>query len=201
MVRGGKLRGHIPGVGPVMPGYVRSRLSYTAPVDRSRDVDFMMNLMRSDNRFADAFAGVGIQVSQLGVAGVARDEIERMCDDTGGEDGGDDTSKDFFLLEKNWKCAMTKTIEAKSVEKSNSKGPFPSDMSLGKGLIFPSDMSLGKILPPWHQFLDQKIRGATFRWAIVMGRFGFTNVVTSEHSSGPRITHGDRMFAYEYLNT
>ncbi|GJV05246.1 F-box domain containing protein [Tanacetum coccineum] len=42
MVRGGKLRGHIPGVGPVMPGYVRSRLSYTAPVDRSRDVDFMM---------------------------------------------------------------------------------------------------------------------------------------------------------------
>ncbi|GJR60493.1 hypothetical protein Tco_1502655 [Tanacetum coccineum] len=49
MVRGGKLRGHIPGVGPVMPGYVRSRLSYTAPVDRSRDVDFMMNLMRSDN--------------------------------------------------------------------------------------------------------------------------------------------------------
>ncbi|GJW20756.1 hypothetical protein Tco_0031378 [Tanacetum coccineum] len=56
MVRGGKLRGHIPGVGPVMPGYVRSRLSYTAPVDRSRDVDFMMSLMRSDNRFADAFA-------------------------------------------------------------------------------------------------------------------------------------------------
>ncbi|GJU32822.1 hypothetical protein Tco_1176411 [Tanacetum coccineum] len=37
MVRGGKLRGHIPGVGPVMPGYVRSRLSYTAPVDRSRE--------------------------------------------------------------------------------------------------------------------------------------------------------------------
>ncbi|GJZ73167.1 hypothetical protein Tco_0637313 [Tanacetum coccineum] len=27
-----------------------------------------------------------------------------------------------------------KTLEAKSVEKSNSKGPFPSDMSLGKRL-------------------------------------------------------------------
>ncbi|GKE75115.1 hypothetical protein Tco_1537156 [Tanacetum coccineum] len=75
MVRGGKLRGHIPGVGPVMPGYVRSRLSYTAPVDRSRDVDFMMSLMRSDNRFADAFARYdsgGASRSR------ARDRAERM---------------------------------------------------------------------------------------------------------------------------
>ncbi|GJX83293.1 hypothetical protein Tco_0332774 [Tanacetum coccineum] len=56
MVQGGKLPGHIPGVGPVMPEYVRSRLSYIAPFDRSGDVDFMMSLMRSDNRFADAFA-------------------------------------------------------------------------------------------------------------------------------------------------
>ncbi|GKF58687.1 hypothetical protein Tco_0172224, partial [Tanacetum coccineum] len=34
---------------------------------------------------------------------------------------------------------------------------------------FPSDMSLGKILPPWHQFLDQKIRGAYFSLGIVAG--------------------------------
>ncbi|GKF05691.1 hypothetical protein Tco_0036359 [Tanacetum coccineum] len=59
---------------------------------------------------------------------------------------------------------------------------FPSDMSLGKlplkdktieakGVekLFPSDMSLGKILPPWHQFLDQKIRGAHFSLGIVAG--------------------------------
>ncbi|GJR97726.1 hypothetical protein Tco_0269900 [Tanacetum coccineum] len=50
-----------------------------------------------------------------------------------------------------------KTLEVKSVEKSNSKG------------LFPSDMSLGKILPPWHQFLDQKIRGAHFSLGIVAG--------------------------------
>ncbi|GJY40901.1 hypothetical protein Tco_0428171 [Tanacetum coccineum] len=56
-----------------------------------------------------------------------------------------------------------KTLEVKSVEKSNSKGPFPSD------ILFPSDMSLGKILPPWHQFLDQKIRGAHFSLGIVAG--------------------------------
>ncbi|GKC98367.1 hypothetical protein Tco_1168642 [Tanacetum coccineum] len=30
-------------------------------------------------------------------------------------------------------------------------------------------MSLGKILPPWHQFLDQKIRGAYFSLGIVAG--------------------------------
>ncbi|GJU79207.1 zinc finger, CCHC-type containing protein [Tanacetum coccineum] len=55
-----------------------------------------------------------------------------------------------------------KTIEAKSVEKSNSKGPCVYR-------LFPSDMSLGKILPPWHQFLDQKIRGAHFSLGIVAG--------------------------------
>ncbi|GJY58935.1 hypothetical protein Tco_0458827, partial [Tanacetum coccineum] len=90
MVRGGKLRGHIPGVGPVMPGYVRSRLSYTAPVDRSRDVDFMMNLMRSDNRFADAFARYDSGGASGSGGSRARDREDG--DDTGGEDGGDDTS-------------------------------------------------------------------------------------------------------------
>ncbi|GKC83385.1 F-box domain containing protein [Tanacetum coccineum] len=89
MVRGGKLRGHIPGVGPVMPGYVRSRLSYTAPVDRSRDVDFMMSLMRSDNRFADAFARYDSGGASGSGGSRARDREDG--DDTGGEDGGDDT--------------------------------------------------------------------------------------------------------------
>ncbi|GJR72296.1 hypothetical protein Tco_0084661 [Tanacetum coccineum] len=59
---------------------------------------------------------------------------------------------------------------------------FPSDMSLGKIPLkdktlevksveksFPSDMSLGNLLPPWHQFLDQKIRGAHFSLGIVAG--------------------------------
>ncbi|GKA29947.1 hypothetical protein Tco_0716192 [Tanacetum coccineum] len=34
---------------------------------------------------------------------------------------------------------------------------------------FPSDMSLGNLVPPWHQFLDQKIRGAHFSLGIVAG--------------------------------
>ncbi|GJR69923.1 hypothetical protein Tco_0015988 [Tanacetum coccineum] len=145
MVRGGKLRGHIPGVGPVMPGYVRSRLSYTAPVDRSRDVDFMMSLMRSDNRFADAFA----RYDSGGASGSrARDsEGGEDGDDTGGEDGGDDTN---FFRKKSGNAAV------QAVYKKNCR-------------LFPSDMSLGKILPPWHQFLDQKIRGAHFSLGIVAG--------------------------------
>ncbi|GKE10338.1 hypothetical protein Tco_1413889, partial [Tanacetum coccineum] len=125
MVRGGKLRGHIPGVGPVMPGYVRSRLSYTAPVDRSRDVDFMMSLMRSDNRFADAFARYDSGGASGSGGSRARDREDG--DDTGGEDGGDDTN------------------------------------------FSPATCRWGKILPLWHQFLDQKIRGAHFSLGIVAG--------------------------------
>ncbi|GKA96036.1 hypothetical protein Tco_0818131, partial [Tanacetum coccineum] len=30
-------------------------------------------------------------------------------------------------------------------------------------------MSLGNLLPPWHQYLDQKIRGAHFSLGIVAG--------------------------------
>ncbi|GJZ71623.1 hypothetical protein Tco_0635474 [Tanacetum coccineum] len=96
MVRGGKLRGHIPGVGP------GCRF-------------FMMSLMRSDNRFADAFARYDSGGASGSGGSRARDR----------EDGDD------------------------------------------MGGRFPSDMSLGKILPPWHQFLDQKIYGAHFSLGIV----------------------------------
>ncbi|GJS07453.1 hypothetical protein Tco_0364249 [Tanacetum coccineum] len=99
-------------------GYVRSRLSYTAPVDRSRDVDFMMNLMRSDNRFADAFA-------RYDSGGASGSGGSRAVSD---REEGDDTG-DFSPATCRW----------------------------------------GKILPLWHQFLDQKIRGAHFSLGIVAG--------------------------------
>ncbi|GJT44422.1 hypothetical protein Tco_0953137 [Tanacetum coccineum] len=96
MVRGGKLRGHIPAMGPVLPGYVRSRLSYSAPVDRSNDVDFMMSLMRRDNRFADAFARYDSGGASGSGESRARDsEGEEDGDDTGRKDGGDDTIRSF----------------------------------------------------------------------------------------------------------
>ncbi|GKD73785.1 F-box domain containing protein [Tanacetum coccineum] len=157
MVRGGKLRGHIPGVGPVMPGYVRSRLSYTAPVDRSRDVDFMMNLMRSDNRFADAFARYDSGGASGSGGSRARDREDG--DDTGGEDGGDDTIVvsvyRFWLVDFFRKKSGNAAVQAVYKKKI-------ADFS-------PATCRWGKILPLWHQFLDQKIRGAHFSLGIVAG--------------------------------
>ncbi|GJX98086.1 hypothetical protein Tco_0355105 [Tanacetum coccineum] len=169
MVRGGKLRGHIPGVGPVMPGYVRSRLSYTAPVDRSRDVDFMMSLMRSDNRFADAFARYDSGGASGSGGSRARDREDG--DDTGGEDGGDDTN---FFRKKSGNAAV-QAIYKKNADFSPATcrwGKFPLSLTFQRFSpreSFPSDMSLGNLLPPWHQFLDQKIRGAHFSLGIVAG--------------------------------
>ncbi|GJW31605.1 hypothetical protein Tco_0051637 [Tanacetum coccineum] len=164
MVRGGKLRGHIPGVGPVMPGYVRSRLSYTAPVDRSRDVDFMMSLMRSDNRFADAFARYDSGGASGSGGSRARDREDG--DDTGGEDGGDDTN---FFRKKSGN-AVVQAVYKKNADFSPATCPWGKSCYKEKTLRrFPSDMSLGNIMPPWHQFLDQKIRGAHFSLGIVAG--------------------------------
>ncbi|GJS85188.1 F-box domain containing protein [Tanacetum coccineum] len=184
MVRGGKLRGHIPGVGPVLPGYVRSRLSYSAPVDRSNDVDFMMSLMRSDDRFADAFARYDSGGASGSGGSRARDsEGGEDGDDTGREDGGDDTIVVSVYRQIIKKICMSlgkgdskrQNSRGASVDKSTNIKVTPSDMSLGKLPLkdktvekFPP-MSLGNLVPPWHQFLDQKIRGAHFSLRIVAG--------------------------------
>ncbi|GKA49708.1 hypothetical protein Tco_0742781 [Tanacetum coccineum] len=91
----------------------------------------MMSLMRSDNRFADAFARY-----DSGGASGSRARDREDGDDTGGEDGGDDTVRRVI-------CALV-------------------DFS-------PATCRWGKILPLWHQFLDQKIRGAHFSLGIVAG--------------------------------
>ncbi|GJY41336.1 putative chromatin regulator PHD family protein [Tanacetum coccineum] len=132
MVRGGKLRGHIPGVGPVMPGYVRSRLSYTAPVDRSRDVDFMMSLMRSDNRFADAFARYDSGGASGSGGSRARDREDG--DDTGGEDGGDDTNSfsQRTVAGKNSAKGQRTIEDEKRFDKLQTLRDFPQRLSLGK---------------------------------------------------------------------
>ncbi|GJW93750.1 Toll/interleukin-1 receptor domain-containing protein, partial [Tanacetum coccineum] len=75
----------------------------------------------------------------------------------------------------------SRNAAVQAVYKKNYK-LFPSDMLLGKIPLkdktlevksveksFPNDMSLGNLLPPWHQFLDQKIHGAHFSLGIVTG--------------------------------
>ncbi|GJZ69975.1 F-box domain containing protein [Tanacetum coccineum] len=59
LARGGKLRGHIPGVGRVLPARATSRPSMPAP-DKSlksihKKVNFMMSLFRSDSKYSDMF--------------------------------------------------------------------------------------------------------------------------------------------------
>ncbi|GKD38204.1 hypothetical protein Tco_1258411, partial [Tanacetum coccineum] len=48
-------------------------------------------------------------------------------------------------------------------------GETPAKRQNSRVRSFPSDMSLGNLVPPWHQFLDQKIRGAHFSLGIVAG--------------------------------
>ncbi|GJX25619.1 hypothetical protein Tco_0231915, partial [Tanacetum coccineum] len=59
LARGGKLRGHIPGVGRVLLARATSRPSMPAP-DKSfksihKKVNFMMSLFRSDSKYSDMF--------------------------------------------------------------------------------------------------------------------------------------------------
>ncbi|GKB87989.1 F-box domain containing protein, partial [Tanacetum coccineum] len=59
LARGGKLRGHIPYVGRVLPSRATSRPSMPAPdkllKSMHRKVDFMMSLFRSDSKYSDMF--------------------------------------------------------------------------------------------------------------------------------------------------
>ncbi|GJV42428.1 hypothetical protein Tco_1420868 [Tanacetum coccineum] len=86
LARGGKLRGHIPGVGRVLPSRATSRPSMPAP-DKSlksmhRKVDFMMSLFRSDSKYSDMFK----EFESGGASGSGG------CGDD--EEGGDDEDGD-----------------------------------------------------------------------------------------------------------
>ena len=86
MVRGGKLRGHIPGVGRVLSSRATSRPSMPATdkslQDVNRKVDFMMNIFRSDTKYSDMFR----EFESGGASGSGG----RGNDEEGGEDEGDD---------------------------------------------------------------------------------------------------------------
>ncbi|GJY64202.1 S-adenosyl-L-methionine-dependent methyltransferases superfamily protein [Tanacetum coccineum] len=118
---------------------------------------FMMNLMRSDNRFADAFARYDSGGASGSGGSRARDsEGGEDGDDTGGEDGGDDTKVSPATRWGIYCHRDTNSLTKKYVEPTFRWGLslgnvlpsslphqlFPSDISLG--IDFPSDMSLTK---------------------------------------------------------
>ncbi|GKD96200.1 hypothetical protein Tco_1380097 [Tanacetum coccineum] len=59
LTRGGKLRGHIPSVGRILPSRATSRPSMSAPKKSLKSihkkVDFMMSLFRSDSKYSYMF--------------------------------------------------------------------------------------------------------------------------------------------------
>ncbi|GJU50158.1 hypothetical protein Tco_1219713 [Tanacetum coccineum] len=94
LARGGKLRGHIPGVGRVLPSRATSRPSMPAP-DKSlksmhRKVDFMMSLFRSDSKYSDMFK----EFESGGASGSGGcGDDEESGDDEDGEDEDDDDER------------------------------------------------------------------------------------------------------------
>ncbi|GJU24044.1 F-box domain containing protein [Tanacetum coccineum] len=91
LARGGKLRGHIPGVGQVLPSRATSRPSMPAP-DKSlksmhRKVDFMMSLFRSDSKYSDMFKEFE-SGGASGSGGCGDDE------ESGGDEDGEDKDDD-----------------------------------------------------------------------------------------------------------
>ncbi|GJV72793.1 hypothetical protein Tco_1492788 [Tanacetum coccineum] len=94
LARGGKLRGHIPGVGRVLPSRATSRPSMPAP-DKSlksmhRKVDFMMSLFISDSKYSDMFKEFE-SGGASGSGGCGDDEESGDDEDGEDEDDGDES--------------------------------------------------------------------------------------------------------------
>ena len=92
LARGGKLRGHIPGVGRVLPSRATSRPSMPAP-DKSfksmqRKIDFMMSLFRSDDKYSDMFKE--FESGGASGSGGCGDDEENGDDEDGEDENGDD---------------------------------------------------------------------------------------------------------------
>ncbi|GKA61983.1 hypothetical protein Tco_0761502 [Tanacetum coccineum] len=91
LARGGKLRGHIPGVGRVLPSRATSRPSMPAP-DKSlksihKKVDFMMSLFRSDSKYSDMFKE--FESGGASGSGGCGDDEESGDDEEGEDEDGD----------------------------------------------------------------------------------------------------------------
>ncbi|GKB26251.1 F-box domain containing protein [Tanacetum coccineum] len=92
LARGGKLHGHIPGVGRVLPLRATSRPSMPAP-DKSlksihKKVDFMMSLFRSDFKYSDMFKE--FESGGASESGGCGHDEESGDDEEGEDEDGDD---------------------------------------------------------------------------------------------------------------
>ncbi|GJX41861.1 F-box domain containing protein, partial [Tanacetum coccineum] len=91
LAREGKLRGHFPGVGRVLPSRATSRPSMPA-LDKSlksihKKVDFMMSLFRSDSKYSDMFKE--FESGGASGSGGCGDDEESGDDEEGEDEDGD----------------------------------------------------------------------------------------------------------------
>ncbi|GJW01784.1 hypothetical protein Tco_1557035 [Tanacetum coccineum] len=91
LARRGKQRGHIPGVGRVLPALVTACPSRPAPESTlkglHKKVNFMMSLFKSDSKYSDAF----LQFESGGASGSGGcGDDEESADDQEDEDGDGD---------------------------------------------------------------------------------------------------------------
>ncbi|GJU12327.1 F-box domain containing protein [Tanacetum coccineum] len=138
LARGGKLRGHIPGVGRVLPSRATSRPSMPA-TDKSlqnvnRKVDFMMSIFRSDSRYSDMFR----EFESGGASGSGgRDDDEEGGNDEDGEDEDDD-GESMLLLDEYIQVLIPVAGDVRWG--TNPDGSFPSGDS-------PATCRWGKVSP------------------------------------------------------
>nr|GEU50573.1 F-box domain, leucine-rich repeat domain, L domain-like protein [Tanacetum cinerariifolium] len=94
LAREGKQRGHIPGVGRVLPTWDTaspSTLAHESTINSlHKNVDFMMSLFKSDSKYSDMFS----QFESGGASGSGGCGDDEECtddQDDDDEDGDDDT--------------------------------------------------------------------------------------------------------------
>nr|GEV49965.1 RNA-directed DNA polymerase, eukaryota [Tanacetum cinerariifolium] len=125
LARGGKQRGHIPGVGRVLPA--RATASPSTPAHEStlnslhKKVDFMMSLFKSDSKYSDMFS----QFESGGASGSGG------CGDD--EEGADHHDEDEDGDGDTYLCYIYESLV------SVPQRTFPGDKSPGKRI--PSDKS------------------------------------------------------------
>nr|GEW58704.1 hypothetical protein [Tanacetum cinerariifolium] len=159
LARGGKQRGHIPGVGRVLPA--RATASPSLPAHEStlnslhKKVDFMMSLFKSDSKYSDMFS----QFESSGASGSGGcGDDEEGADHQDVKDAGFGTGlrSGRFFPEKIWKSPAVQAVLKKC-------RLFPGDMS------FLGDMSLENMSHRGTYFLTEKYVGPTVSLGIVAG--------------------------------
>nr|GFA56323.1 F-box domain, leucine-rich repeat domain, L domain-like protein [Tanacetum cinerariifolium] len=154
LARGGKRRGHTPGVGKVLPA--RATANPSMPAHEStlnslhKKVDFMMSLFKSDSKYSDMFSQFeSCGASGSGGCGDEEKGVDHQDDED--EDGDGDTWSQgnmchrgtYFLTGKYVGPTVSPGyVAGKESLMSIPHRPFPGDKSPRKPI--PSDKSPGK---------------------------------------------------------